>query len=187
MAEPCDVTRLEDCKRMVEKTLHRFGTIDILINNAGVAHSGTVVESDPDLCERMVRVNLLGVYYMTRSVLTPMMEQKRGHIVNMGSVAGIKYSPGYAIYSATKFAVRAFSEALRNEVQSHNIRVTLIQPGMTRTSLLYGFIPEGSSLPLEEEKLLRPEDVAEGIFFALTCPDRVALNELTLRSTWQER
>jgi len=70
----------------------------------------------------MVMVNILGVYYMTRSVLPSMIDRKSGDIINIGSVASLKYSPRFAIYSATKFAVRAFSEALRGEVQGHNIR-----------------------------------------------------------------
>jgi NADP-dependent 3-hydroxy acid dehydrogenase YdfG len=183
----CDVSSRVDCHNLVQQTLERFGRIDVLVNNAGVGYSGTIVDSEPQEVERMLAVNLLGLYYMTRSVLPHMIERKGGDIVNLGSVAGVKYSPNFAIYSATKFAVRAFSEALRNEVQEHNIRVTLIHPGMTRTPFFDSFTKGGSPVPLDKGDVLKPEDIAEAIHFALTRPEGCALNELTIRPTWQER
>jgi NADP-dependent 3-hydroxy acid dehydrogenase YdfG len=135
----------------------------------------------------MVRVNVMGVYHMTRSVLPAMIDQQGGDIVNLGSVAGLKYSPNFAIYSATKFAVRAFSEALRNEVQGDNIRVTLIHPGMTQTPFFDSFAKGGSPVPLDKGKILDPEDIANAIHFAVTRPHGVSINELTVRPTWQER
>jgi NADP-dependent 3-hydroxy acid dehydrogenase YdfG len=183
----CDVTHLSECEDLVQQALNRFGHIDILVNNAGVGFSGKIVDSDPKEAEQMVKVNILGVYYMTRLVLSSMIEQGRGDIVNIGSVAGLKYSPNFAIYSATKFAVRAFSEALRNEVQGHNIRVTLIHPGMTRTAFFDSFTKGGSPVPVDKGEILRPEHIADAIHLALTRPDGVALNEVTVRPNWQER
>ncbi|MBN2516581.1 MAG: SDR family oxidoreductase [Deltaproteobacteria bacterium] len=183
----CDVTRLSDCESLIRQSLDRFGTIDILVNNAGVGFSGKIVESDPEQAEQMVKVNILGVYHMTRTVLPSMIEKRSGDIVNIGSVAGVKYSPNFSIYSATKFAVRAFSEALRNEVQEHNIRVTLVHPGMTDTPFFDSFAQKGSPVPLDKDKILRPGDIADAIHHALTRPDGVSLNEMTVRPTWQER
>jgi len=187
LAERCDVTRLPDCEGLVKQSLERFGKIDILINNAGVGFSGKIVDSDPKKAEQMVMVNVLGVYYMTRAVLPSMMEQQGGGIINIGSVASLKYSPNFAMYSATKFAVRAFSEALRNEVQDHNIRVTLIHPGMTKIPFFDSFTQGGSPVPLDKGEILKPEDIANTIHFALTRPQGVSLNEVTVRPTWQER
>jgi NADP-dependent 3-hydroxy acid dehydrogenase YdfG len=187
IAVRCDVTHLSECEDLVQQALNRFGHIDILVNNAGVGFSGKIVDSDPKEAEQMVKVNILGVYYMTRLVLSSMIEQGRGDIVNIGSVAGLKYSPKFAIYSATKFAVRAFSEALRNEVQGHNIRVTLIHPGMTRTAFFDSFTKGGSPVPVDKGEILRPEHIADAIHLALTRPDGVALNEVTVRPNWQER
>lgn len=187
LALRCDVTKLAECEELVRQSLLRFGKIDILVNNAGVGYSGKIIESEPDKVQQMVMVNILGVYYMTRSVLPSMMALRKGDIINIGSVAGIKYSPRFAIYSATKFAVRAFSEALRNEVQEHNIRVTLVHPGMTQTAFFESFARGGSPVPLDKGDILRPEDIANTIHFALTRPDGVALNEVTVRPTWQER
>jgi len=187
MVRKCDVADWHDCEHLVRSVQERYGRIDILINNAGIGFSGNVVDSKPDDAEQMVRVNLLGVYHMARAVLPVMIEQESGAIVNIGSVAGLKYSPGFALYSATKFAVRAFSEALRNEAQQHDIRVVSVHPGMVDTNFFDAFTRDGSPLPVEKDRLLRPEDIADTIHFALTRPDTVGLNELTVRPSWQER
>ncbi len=183
----CDVTDPLDCDDLVQDSLDRFGKIDILVNCAGIGYSGKIVDSDPKEVEQMVKVNLLGVYNITRAALPSMLEHKGGDIINVGSVASFKYSPNFAIYSATKFAVRAFSEALRNEVQENDIRVTLVHPGMTQTPFFDSFLQGGSPLPSVKGDILRPEEIAEAIMFALVRPRGVALNEITVRPTWQER
>jgi NADP-dependent 3-hydroxy acid dehydrogenase YdfG len=187
LAAKCDVTELSDCRNLVQQALAEFGQIDILVNNAGVGFSGKVVESVPEEIEQMIKVNILGVYYMTRSVLPTMIEKESGDIVNIASVAGLKYSPNFAMYSATKFAVRAFSEGLRNEVQTHNIRVTLIHPGMTKTNFFEAFARGGLRVPLDKGDILKPEVIADAIYFALSQSEGVALNEITVRPAWQER
>jgi clavulanate-9-aldehyde reductase len=186
MVRHCDVTDRDECESLVERSVEAFGKIDILINNAGIGYSGAVAGSDPGEMERMLLVNVLGVYLMTRSVLPVMIEQG-GDVVNLGSVAGVKYSPNFAMYSATKLAVRAFSEALRNEVQSHNIRVTLVNPGMTRTSFYDSFSKKGAPIPVDRGTLLEPEDIADAILYAVSRPPDVAVNEVTVRPKWQER
>jgi len=187
LVQACDVTRLSDCEELVKSAVKRFGGLDILINNAGIGYSGRVVDSNPKEAEWMVRVNVLGVYYMARSVLPVMIDRKKGDIVNIASVAGLKYSPNFALYSATKFAVRAFSEGLRNEVQTHNIRVATVNPGMVATHFFDAFSEGGVVLPTDKGDLLEPEDIADAIYFALTRPRSVALNEVTIRPYWQER
>ncbi|MHC4458918.1 MAG: SDR family oxidoreductase [Planctomycetota bacterium] len=187
LAAKCDVTELSDCRNLVQQALAEFGQINILVNNAGVGFSGKVIDSIPEEIEHMIKVNILGVYYMTRSVLPSMIEQEGGDIINIASVAGLKYSPNFAMYSATKFAVRAFSEGLRNEVQAHNIRVTLIHPGMTQTHFFDLFSKGGLSVPMDKGDILNPEVIADTIYFALSQPTGVALNELTVRPSWQER
>ena len=99
----------------------------------------------------------------------------------------MKYSPNLAMYSATKFAVRAFSEGLRNEVQEHDIRVTLINPGMVDTDLLDSFNRNDSTLAIDKGEILKPEAIADAVQFAITRPRGVALNEMTIRPTRQER
>lgn len=184
----CDVSRMDDCLALTERALAAFDGVDILVSNAGVGFASCVAESDPRDIERMVRVNLLGVYNMARAVLPSMRARSAGDIVNVGSVAATRPSPGFAMYAATKAAVRAFSESLRMEVRGHNIRVTVIHPGMTNTAFFDAFSKEGEGpLPLHEGELLSPEHVADAIVFALKQPEGSALNELVIRPTWQER
>jgi clavulanate-9-aldehyde reductase len=187
LAQPCDVARREECERSVERAVAAFGRIDILVNNAGVGYSGSVIDSDPEEAREMLLVNVLGVYLMTRAALPVMIQRDGGDIVNLGSVAGVKYSPNFAVYSATKFAVRALSEAMRNEVQAHNIRVTLVHPGMTRTAFYDSFAKKGAPIPVDQGALLRPEDIADAVRYAVSRPPGVALNELTVRPNWQVR
>jgi len=187
MALPCDITQLDDCTHVVQETIKRLGKIDILVNNAGVGYSGIIAESNPAEVEEMFKVNLFGCYYMTRLVLPHMIQHRSGDIVNVGSIAGLKYSPGFAVYSATKFAIRAFTEALRNEVQDYDIRVALINPGITRTSFYKSFAKHKSPVPVDKGDMLSPEDIAEAVYFMLTQPKGVALNEITIRPNWQER
>lgn len=187
MVRQCDVADWHSCEQLVRSVREHYGRIDILVNNAGIGFSGKVVDLEPEDAEQMVRINILGVYHMARAVLPGMIEQSSGDIVNIGSVAGLKYSPGFALYSATKFAVRAFSEGLRNEAQPHNVRVITVHPGMTNTNFFDLFTRNGSPLPVEKDRLLKAEDIAETIHFALTRPDAVGLNELTVRPAWQER
>lgn len=187
LLQRCDVTRRQDCEALVQHAREQFDRIDILVNNAGIGYSGKVVDSDPDEVEWMVRVNILGVYQMARAVLPGMIAQKQGDIVNIGSVAGLKFSPNFAMYSATKFAVRAFSEGLRNEVQPHDIRVTTVHPGMVDTHFFDSFSRGGMRMPVDMGDILRPDDIAEAIHFVLTRPAGTSLNELTLRPAWQER
>ena len=183
----CDVAERADCRALVESAVSEFGKIDILINNAGIGYSGKVVDLTPEEAEKMVRVNILGVYYLTHAVLPSMIAQNSGDIINIGSVAALKYSPGFALYSATKFAVKAFSEGLRNEVQGHNIRVTTVHPGMVSTNFFNSFSRGGIQPPTDKGDLLKPEDIAENIHFVLTRPRSLSLNELTVRPSWQER
>lgn len=177
-----DVGMIEDCKCLVQQTLNAYNKIDILINSAGrgLGGGGPIEASDPEAVTKMVQVNLLGAYYCTFAVLPSMKAQSSGHIVNISSVAGIKYFPQSPMYSATKFAVRAFSEGLRNQVQKWNIRVTTVYPGQTDTPML-------ERVPLaERNKFLRPEHIARAIIHALEYPDGVSMNEIVIRPTWQE-
>lgn len=183
----CDVQDYNQCTHFIQGCLKRFGRIDVLINNAGLGFSGPIKDSDPKEAELMVRVNILGVYYLTKLTIPVMEKQRQGTIINIGSVAGIKYSPNFALYSATKFALRAFSEGLRGEVQDKNIRVILVNPGMTATDFYANFSKKGAPLPVDLDKMIEPAEIAESIYYVLSKPDKIAINELTIRPIWQER
>ena len=175
------------CRTLIETAEQRFQNIDVLINNAGLAIPGRLAEVDPKDIETMVSVNFLGTCYCTRFALPAMIARRDGHIVVMDSVAGLKYSPGGAIYSSTKFALRAYAEALRNEVQHANVKVTAVYPGMTATTY---FDPQNANAlppPIPVEQMLTSEDVADATLAVLGLPPRVSINTVVLRPTIQER
>jgi len=182
-----DVSDRAYCERLVREAEAKLGGLDVLVNNAGVAIGGKIVDTRPEDVETMVRVNFLGAYYCTRFALPGMIARKGGHLVMMDSVAGIKYSPGGSIYSATKFALRALAEALRNEVQEHRIKVTAIYPGITATTYFDPRNPAALPPPIPLEEMLTGEDVARATLAVLGLPPRVSVNTVVLRPTVQER
>lgn len=134
MAIPVDVTNRIDIRTMVEATIDLYGRVDILFNNAGFGRLDWFERLDPQRdIETQVQVNLLGVMQTTRAVLPHMLGRRQGHIINMSSVAGWVPAPAYTVYAATKFGVRAFTDALRREVSPLGIHVSGIYPGPAKT------------------------------------------------------
>lgn len=133
---PTDVTRDDDLDNLVQRTLDEFGQIDILVNNAGIGCGGAFTEIDTGCLHRMVHVNLTSVIYLTQTVLKVMLEQQRGHIVNMSSTSGIVAAPGLHIYGATKSALNAFSDGLRRELRGAPIQLSLLIPGYADTDMI---------------------------------------------------
>lgn len=134
MAIPVDVTDRADIENMVQSALDLYGQIDILFNNAGFGRLDWLENLDPERdIETQVQVNLTGLILTTRAVLPHMLKRGEGHIINMSSVAGLIAAPLYSVYSATKYGVRAFTDALRREVAPLGIRVTGIYPGPAET------------------------------------------------------
>jgi NADP-dependent 3-hydroxy acid dehydrogenase YdfG len=185
-----DVSDEAQVREMVAKTQAAYGRVDILVNNAGVMLLGPIAEADTEDWRRMVNLNVLGLMYATHAVLPLMQAQAGGHIVNVSSVAGRVANPRTAVYNATKWAVGAFSEALRKEVYQDNIRVTLIEPGLVNTEL-----PQHITNTASRErtlsfyasvKILESEDIANAIAYAVTQPAHVNVNEILIRPTAQE-
>jgi NADP-dependent 3-hydroxy acid dehydrogenase YdfG len=136
MAIPLDVADRREIEVMVKTVVDLYGRIDIVFNNAGFLHPDWLEYHDPGRdIETQVDVNLLGVIQVTRAVLPHMFNREEGHIINMSSVAGWIAPPRLSVYSATKFGVRAFTDALRREVEPFNIKVSGIYPGPARTEL----------------------------------------------------
>jgi NADP-dependent 3-hydroxy acid dehydrogenase YdfG len=186
-----DVADEAQVRDVVAKTREKFGRIDSLINNAGVMLLGPIDGADTEDWRRMINVNVLGLMYATHAVLPLMKTQKTGHILNVSSVAGRVVAPYGAVYCATKFAVGAFSESLRQQVCKDNIRVTIIEPGVVATELVQ-HITHAETKNMAEEfygsmKTLDSEDIANAIVYALTQPDHVCINELLVRPTAQDR
>ncbi|XGV99065.1 MAG: SDR family NAD(P)-dependent oxidoreductase [Leptolyngbya sp. BL-A-14] len=186
-----DVSDENQVAVMVQKTQAEFGRVDILINNAGVMLLGMIDGANTEDWRRMINLNVLGLMYATHKVLPLMKAQGEGHIVNISSVAGRVANAGSGVYNASKWAVGAFSEALRKEVYQNNIRVTIIEPGLVATEL-----PHHVTDPKAKEtaaafygsvKNLESEDIAAAIVYAVTQPPHVNVNEILIRPTEQER
>ncbi|UVK51482.1 SDR family oxidoreductase [Mesorhizobium sp. AR02] len=181
-----DVTDLDSVKAFVAAAHERHGRVDVLVNNAGVMPLSFVAELRIDDWNRMIDVNLRGVLNGIAAVLPVMTEQKSGHIINVASVSGHRVDPTAAVYSATKFAVRALSEGLRQE--SRDLRVTVVSPGLTRTELFDGIANpqvEAGARAMLDEASIPPGAIAEAIGFAIGQPDGVDVNELVVRPTAQ--
>ena len=185
-----DVTSKEDWKKVVQQTQEAFGEVDVLINNAGLMPLSYVKKLKTDEWDKMIDVNIKGVLNGVAAVLPQMVEHKRGHIINISSVAGRKLFPGGSVYCATKFAVRAFSEGLRSELVADNIRVTAIEPGAVATELTDTItdedIMENVMKPMFDQlDPLQAEDIAESILYALQQPEHVNVQELLVMPTKQ--
>ena len=186
-----DVTERDQVDNMAQKAKDKFGSIDILINNAGLMPLSLMKNLHVDEWDQMIDVNLKGVLYCIAAVLPTMRDQQKGHIVNISSVAGRKVMPGSAVYSATKFGVRAISEGLRQELSpSDNIRITAIEPGAVDTELMDTITDEEMKDLVEESfgniKTLESEDIAESIRYAVTQPNHVDVSEILIMPTEQK-
>ncbi|OYW15308.1 MAG: oxidoreductase, partial [Planctomycetales bacterium 12-60-4] len=135
LAVATDVTNRDQVKRLVETAVKAFGRIDVMLNNAGIMLLAPMEQLKVDEWDQMIDVNLKGVLYGIAAALPYMKEQKAGHFINVSSVYGHKLGPDATIYCATKHAVRALSEGLRQEVKPYNIRTTVISPGAVATEL----------------------------------------------------
>jgi NADP-dependent 3-hydroxy acid dehydrogenase YdfG len=169
----CDVTSWEEQQRMAAVTMETFGRIDVVFANAGFGAPRGFLESTPEHWQAMVLTNVYGAALTIRATL-PHVRQTRGHVLLTGSVAGRRALPG-SLYSATKWAVTAMGEALRQEVDGSGIRVTLIEPGMVDTPF-FDNKPQGA---------LEAEDVARAVMFAVSQPPHVDVNEMLIRPTAQ--
>jgi clavulanate-9-aldehyde reductase len=190
VALPTDVTDERQARAFVEHAYEQLGSLDGLVNNAGVMLLGPVAGAPTDEWRRMIDVNLLGLLYCTHAALPVMLNNSRGDIVNVSSVAGRVAGAGAAVYNMTKFGVGAFSEALRQEVTAAGIRVTIVEPGAVTTELQEQNRPEIQEMLAKRFGDIRPlqaDDIARAVVYALAQPDHVSVNEILVRPTDQVR
>ncbi len=189
VAVECDVTDEEQAHNLVRRAAEEYGRLDVLVNNAGVMLLSTVGKSLSDQWRQMFEVNVMGLLYATDAAIRIMKEQGSGHLVNVSSVAGRKVTrPSNGVYSGTKFAVNAISEGLRQELLEDNIRVTIMEPGAVATELPDHITDEDARESLSgllSLERLQAEDIANGIVYAVTQPERVSVNEILIRPTQQ--
>ncbi len=189
LAVPTDVIHSEQVKKLVDRAVQAYGRIDVMINNAGLMPQSPLERLRIDEWDRMIDVNIKGVLYGIAAALPHMKQQKSGHIINVSSVAGHKVRAGGAVYAATKHAVLALSEGLRQEVKPYNIRTTVISPGAVATEL-----PNSISEPdvaegfhkFYEAFAIPADSFARAVAFAISQPEDVDVNEILFRPTRQE-
>src|SRR5215469_1740705 len=190
----CDITDQQQAASAVERTAAELGRLDTLINNAGVMLLGPIVGAPLAEWQQMVGLNVLGLLYCAHAALPHLLRaaetapRRVADMVNISSVAGRAARNGNGVYSLTKFGVGAFSESLRQEVTKRYVRVSLVEPGATATELASHNRPEVlHSIRSQFGQTMEPADIADAITYIVTRPRHVAVNEVLIRPTEQER
>lgn len=174
---PCDVRNQSEVNRAAEKTLEKANArIDGLINNSGLGYFGFLEEMDDSEIRQMVDVNLYGTIYVTKALLGAMKEKRSGHIINISSIAGLEAYQQVSVYSATKFAITGFTDALYKELRDFGIKVTSVHPGSTQTNFF-----DNVETITAHDNMISPEEAAGQIVFALESSDNFLPNRLIFR------
>lgn len=185
---PTDLTRDDDVQQLVERTLAAFGRIDILVNNAGMGLRASAWESRPEDTRRVMEVNFFGAVRCTKAVLPHLKRQRSGQIVNVGSILSLIATPHSSIYCSSKFALRAFSDALRLELKPEGIDVILIMPGYTATPFFGNMIHHNMPPRVTSFKGQHPRHVAKVILRACAHRKReVVLTAPAILGAWTKR
>jgi NADP-dependent 3-hydroxy acid dehydrogenase YdfG len=191
-----DVTDQGQAIAAVERTVGELGRLDVVVNNAGVMLLGPILDAPTEEWDRMVALNVNGLLYVAHAALPHLLEAAadgpRGvaDLVNISSVAGRRAMTGSGVYNATKFAVNAFTESLRQEVAERHVRVSVVEPGAVETELSSHNRPEIREVigqNFQGVERLQGEDIADAIGYIVTRPQHVAVNELLIRPTEQVR
>lgn len=189
LVQTVDVRQYDQVAGLVTAAVDQFGQIDVFFNNAGVMPVSYLRETRREDWQAMLDINVMGVLNGIAAVLPLMEAQGHGHILTTDSTAGHKTFPKFAVYSGTKFAVRAIMEGLRQEERGKNIKSTLITPGTTKTDL-YKTIPDAAGrqdeLATQANAALLADDMAQAVAFAIDTPDRMSVSEIHVRPTNQE-
>ena len=184
-----DVTNKENISSVVAACVKEIGTPDVFINNAGLARGlSSYDQNDEADISEMIETNIKGVFFLTRAFLPYFVKRNSGHIVNMGSTAGLYAYAGAAIYCATKAAVKTFSDGLRIDLMESDIKVTTIQPGIVETPFsetrFHGDKKRAAAV-YEGIDALQAGDIAEAIFFAVNQPKRVQISDMVIMANQQ--
>ena len=186
LAAPTDVTDPAACAALVARAVERFGSLEILVNNAGLGLYGSVVEGDPEDWRQMFGVNVLGVLYTTRAAVRHMLARGSGDVVFVSSLAGRRVpAADGTVYAATKHAITAVAEGLRMD-HDRGVRVINVEPGLVRTEFPENSYPDAEEYYAEKGFVpLEAEDVAAAVVYAVSQPARVSVNEVAVRPTEQ--
>ncbi|WP_276897456.1 SDR family NAD(P)-dependent oxidoreductase [Dialister micraerophilus] len=184
-----DVTDVENINAVAKECLEEFESIDVLVNNAGLARGlEPYNQNREDGILEMIDTNIKGLMMMTRAFLPSMLEHNTGHIINIGSTAGLYAYAGGAVYCATKSAVKTFSDGVRIDVIDSNIKVTTIQPGLVETpfsEVRFRGDKERAAKVYEDIDALQAQDIAEIIAFTVSQPLRVQISDIVIMANQQ--
>ncbi|MBE4906837.1 SDR family oxidoreductase [Bacillus luteolus] len=176
-----DVSNEEQMQDLVEKTVSQFGTVDVLVNNAGIGFFKLVEDTNVDEWRKVFEVNVQGVFVGSKAVLPYMKEKKFGTIITISSDVGRYTIPNGAAYTATKYAVQGFSGALAQEVREYGIRVGTINPGMVDT--YFNNSEQGTD---DKKEWLKAENVAEAVIYMASAPKHMVIDEIVLHPLIQQ-
>jgi len=182
-----DVSRRQDVDALIAGTVEAFGKVDVLFNNAGVMPISLLENLHYQEWEQMIDINIKGVLYGIGAVLPHFKAQKSGHFINVSSVAGHLVAPSSSVYSGTKFAVRAISEGLRQEVKPYHIRTSIISPGITQSELTNSITDEAIKPMIGQMAgiAISADSIARAVVYVIDQPDDVDVNEMIIRPTAQ--
>ncbi|MGV8926431.1 MAG: SDR family oxidoreductase [Ewingella sp.] len=178
-----DVIRRSSVEQFAAFALEKWGRIDVIINNAGVMPLSLMASLKVDEWDQMIDVNIKGVLYGIAAVLPSMLESSSGHIINIASVGALTVSPTAAVYCATKFAVRAISDGLRQE--NSQLRVTCVHPGVVKSELADSITDPTAAEAMKNYRAiaLQPNDIGRAVRYVIEQPDNVDVNEIVVRPT----
>lgn len=184
-----DVTKFEEVKQVIDTAIDEYGRVDVLYNNAGIMPTAPLIEGRRDEWQNMLQINIMGVLNGIAAVLPSMAKKHSGHIITTDSVAGHVVGADSAVYSGTKFAVRAIMDGLRAEQAENNIKTTIISPGSTGTEL-FNSINDADQKQFAEDFYknidgLHPEQVASAVEFAVGSESNMSVSEVIVRPTRQ--
>jgi 3-oxoacyl-[acyl-carrier protein] reductase len=174
-----DVSSLEQVQQAIERITNQIGKADILINCAGVSKFATILDMDPEEWKKIIDVNLMGTYYVTRTVLPQLIEKNSGDVINISSTNGLGGAATSSAYSASKFGVIGLTESVAQEVRRNNIRVSALTPSTVATDMAIDL----NLIPENDEKYMQPEDIAELIVAQLQLNQRVYLKSASIIAT----
>ncbi|MFC4167302.1 SDR family oxidoreductase [Teichococcus aestuarii] len=183
LARPADVTRREDVRALAEAAAEAWGPVDVMVNNAGIMPLSPMAAMKVDEWDRMVEVNIKGVLNGIAAVLPEMSARRAGHIVNIASIGALSVVPTAAVYCATKFAVRALSDGLRQEHDA--LRVTCIHPGVVESDLAATITDPAAAAMMRDYRAiaLKPDAIARAVRYAIAQPADVDVSEIVIRPT----
>jgi NADP-dependent 3-hydroxy acid dehydrogenase YdfG len=183
LVRPADIRDADAMDRIAGETVELFGGIDFVVANAGVTYQSAVRDGDPERWRAVIDTNVLGTMFTVRAVLPYMLDRGSGHVFLMSSMSGRVAHVGEPAYIASKFAIVGFGHALRMEIESANVRVTIVEPGLVDTPILEGN-PRAKKM-MERIQPLTPSDVGRAMVFAFEQPSHVGINEIAMRPMGQ--